>query len=139
KISTPKAGAAPKKKPAKAEPVKAADLKLELADAPQGAPAAVSAKQISKRKQAEAASLDAKTAKRKRQRLILGGVLGVALLGAGGVYGFRRHQANVAKEEQIDEGLAGARKALVADDPNHWQKAASAAKLVIDADDTNGD
>jgi tetratricopeptide (TPR) repeat protein len=79
----------------------------------------------------------AKAAKQKRTRTILAGVLGVALVGAGGGYLWQRHAAQQRKADEIASQLSTARSALTATAANHWQKAATAAKKVVELDAHN--
>ncbi|HSD90476.1 MAG TPA: tetratricopeptide repeat protein, partial [Kofleriaceae bacterium] len=149
KIKTPAKGAAPAKPIAINVPKdgKPGELKLDLAEDPHGAvgaPAAAgskaataaAAKQAAKKAAAEETA-EAKIAKRKRQRIVLGAVLGVAALGAGGFTFYQRHAKAKARAEQIASGIDGARKALRAEPPTHWQTAAAQAQSVIQLDATN--
>ncbi|HTL34059.1 MAG TPA: tetratricopeptide repeat protein [Kofleriaceae bacterium] len=146
KIKSPAKGAAPAKpipitipKDPKAA---AADLKLDLADDPHGAAGAPAAagKAVAKAKKKgptpeEAAELRA--AKRKRSRILLGTVLGLAALGAGGFYMYQRHTKQKERREKIEQGIAGARAALKAEAPSHWANALGQAQQVIEIDKTN--
>jgi tetratricopeptide (TPR) repeat protein len=64
-------------------------------------------------------------------------VLGLAALGAGGFYMYKRHAAQQARAEQIATGIDGARRALAAETPTHWQNAENQAKHVLEIDPTN--
>lgn len=147
KIKTPAKGAAP------ATPItinvpknEKPELKLDLADDPHGgagAPtkkaggtAAVAGKGGSKKKTPEEIAAE-REAKKKRTQIVLGSVLGLAALGAGGFYMYKRHAAQQARAEQISTSLDGARRALVAEAPNHWSNAATQAQKVIEIDPTN--
>ncbi len=75
----------------------------------------------------------------KRNRIVAGVVLGLAVLGGGGFVLYRRQAAAQERDAAIAGQLVMARKALAAEDPNHWQRAAAAASEVIEADPTNGE
>ncbi len=78
-------------------------------------------------------------ARRKRSKIVLGSLLAVGLLGGGGFFFYQRHAAAQERAEQIDSQLAIARKALVADDANHWQRAMGAANQVVELDPSNAE
>jgi predicted Zn-dependent protease len=146
KIKTPAKGGAPAKpipivvpKDPKAA---AADLKLDLADDPHGAAGAPAAAKAGKAKAAkkgptpeEAAEIRA--AKRRRSRILLGSVLGLAALGAGGFFMYQRHTKQKERREKIDSGITGARNALKAEAPGHWTTALGQAQQVIEIDANN--
>jgi tetratricopeptide (TPR) repeat protein len=151
KIKTPAKGAAP----AKPIPIvvpkdprqQAADLKLDLADDPHsaaGAPAAAkggtaAAAAAAKKKAGptpeEAAQLRA--AKKRRTRIVLGAVLGLAALGAGGFFMYQRHEKQKARAEKITAGINASRGALKAEAPTHWNTAVAQAQQVIEIDPSN--
>jgi len=84
--------------------------------------------------QGEAATAPART---RRNALVLGGVLAVGLLGAGGEKLYRRHAAAQERTAAITEQLALARTSYAATDPQHWPRAAAAARRVIALDAAN--
>ncbi len=117
------------------------EMKLDLEDEAERTPEAKATKQAPKRKAAavksgtpwaEDDSPATKAKKAKRTKTILGGVLGLALLGAGGAYMYKRHADAVALEAQITEQLTAARAAIHDLNPNHWQRAATAAGAVLE-------
>ena len=115
------------------------DMSLELEGSGKAMPAAVAqkSKKEAKQKQAEVDAEKA-AANRKRARVVLGALLGVAALGAGGFYFYQRHAKAKERAEMIDEGLRTARASLIAPDANHWLRAASGAQKVLDLDGDNG-
>ena len=72
--------------------------------------------------------------RKKRRNILAGFAVGVALLGSGGFYMYRRHAAAQERADAISESVATARKAMLTDDPNHWQRAAAAASKVLELD-----
>jgi tetratricopeptide (TPR) repeat protein len=78
-----------------------------------------------------------KAARAKRSKIVLGTLLGLSLAGAGGYFFYQRHAKAQARVEEIDTSLNVARKSLVADDANHWTRAAGAANKVIELDEHN--
>lgn len=76
---------------------------------------------------------------KRKTRMALLAVLGVLVLGAGGAFGYRHYAAAQERKEQIADGLAQARRALVATEPGHWQRAANAAKRVLALDESNSE
>ncbi len=89
----------------------------------------------------ERVALDAakKAARAKRSKVILATVVGIAIAGGGGFYLYRRHAAAQERAEQIDSQLTIARKSLVAEDANHWQRAMTAANQVVELDGSNAE
>ncbi len=75
----------------------------------------------------------------QRLKLFGGIALGVLLLGAGAFVLFQKHSAKEERGDQIDEQLGKARSSLAAIDSGHWQRAATAAKAVLELDPTNGE
>ncbi|MBL0218505.1 MAG: tetratricopeptide repeat protein [Myxococcales bacterium] len=80
-----------------------------------------------------------RAAKARRSKILLGSVLGLAIAGGGGFFLYQRHAAAKAREEEIDTQMLTARKALVAEDAGHWQRAMSAASKVIELDSSNSE
>jgi tetratricopeptide (TPR) repeat protein len=116
-------------------PKKDGPLELALADEPHQEQKKQQTKLVPKVGKADLEA--AKAAKQKKTRAILAGVLGVALVGSGGVFFWQRHAAAQHKADEIASQLATARSALTATSPNHWQKAATAAKAVVEIDGHN--
>ena len=77
--------------------------------------------------------------KAKRRKLALAGMLGLALLGGGGFYMYKRHAAQQERADAISEQLGKARKALASDDMGRWQRAASAAGAVLELEPNHGE
>jgi tetratricopeptide (TPR) repeat protein len=125
---SPAAMAAPKKDQA---------LELAIDDVPQAKRTQQQAKLAPKRAAAaEQGAADA-AKKKKKQKTLLAAVLGVALVGSGGVYLFQRHVAAQHRADEIASNLSTARAAIGQAAPNHWQKAATAARKVVELDDHN--
>jgi tetratricopeptide (TPR) repeat protein len=82
---------------------------------------------------------DAETlaARGKRRKRVLAGVLVAAALAGGGGFFYQRHAAAVARATEIADQLQHARSAYTAADAKHWQRAASAARAVIELDPSN--
>ena len=84
--------------------------------------------------------LDAAAAARARARrnqIVLGGLLATVVLGGGGFLLYKRHAATQERATAITEQLDLARASYTASDPQHWQRAAAAARRVIELDDKN--
>jgi tetratricopeptide (TPR) repeat protein len=92
---------------------------------------------LAPRKQKADAEAAAKAGKQKKTKAILAGVLGVALVGSGGAYFWQKHAAAQRRADEIASQLSAARTSLTAAAPNHWQKAATAAKAVVELDSHN--
>jgi tetratricopeptide (TPR) repeat protein len=84
----------------------------------------------------------------RRQRILLGVVLVVVVLGGAGFYVYTQVDAKilgiktqpyVAREEMITQGILATRKFMAADDPGHWDKAAREAQKVIGLDAEQGE
>lgn len=75
----------------------------------------------------------------KRTKILLAAVLGLAVLGGGGFFGYQRYAAAQERREQIALGLTQARRALVASDPGHWQRASNAVKRVLALENGNSE
>ncbi len=68
---------------------------------------------------------------------MLGSLVGVLALGAGGFYVYQRHAAAQAKADEIAHQLDKAEAALHAGDANHWGRAKQAAAQAVELDTTN--
>ncbi|HEY5927067.1 MAG TPA: tetratricopeptide repeat protein, partial [Kofleriaceae bacterium] len=143
KIKTPASGAGSRPLPivVPAKPGAGGELKLDLADDPHdpARTARAAAQRISPKRKAEleADSPEARAAKRRRSRIVLGSLLVVVALGAGGFMFYQRHVAAKAKADEITRQLNSANRWLKAEDPRHWDKAAAAAEEVVKLDATN--
>ncbi len=114
-------------------------LELELEGDVRGTPAAIaSAKKIAKKQQAAEESAGKQAAQRKRSRVVLGALLGVTLVGAGGFYMYQRHAKAQERAEQIEAHIVAARGSLLAADPHHWDTAQGEALAAIELDADNG-
>jgi tetratricopeptide (TPR) repeat protein len=117
-------------------PKKGESLELALEDVPH-ADKKQQAKLAPKRAAKAAEQTAADGAKKKKQQKLLGAVLGVALVGSGGVYLFQRHVAAQHRADEIASKLKTARASIGEAAPNHWQKAAAAARGVVELDSHN--
>jgi tetratricopeptide (TPR) repeat protein len=125
-------GTAPKKDRDKDGP-----LELALEDEPRSTPGQQPKARLQAKQARAEESTAASAAKKKRSQKILAGVLAVAMVGSGGAYFYQRHAATAKKAAEIDQQLTTARASLEAATPNHWQKAATAARAVVDLDPHN--
>jgi tetratricopeptide (TPR) repeat protein len=124
------------------------DLKLDLADDPHakgGAPAVAAAgggaaKQQKAKKVERTPEQIAEDAakKKKRTRVVLASVVGVALLGSGGFYFYKKHTDEQARKDKIAEQIGVARKQLSDAAPQHWQRASAAAQEVLSLSPNDG-
>ncbi|MDX2088546.1 MAG: tetratricopeptide repeat protein, partial [Kofleriaceae bacterium] len=112
------------------------DLSLELEE-PREQPVVAKMRPEKPKVTAEDRAKAAAASKQKR-KILAGAVLGVALLGAGGFYFYKRHAAAQALADEIDGHLSKAKKALAADDDLRWQRAGSAATKVLELEPNNG-
>jgi len=112
------------------------DMALELEEPREKAAAPGTSQHLGPRQKEAPTVNEAILAKqRRRKRNLIGGVaLGIALLGSGGFYMYRRHAAQQERADAISESLTTARKAMNAVDANHWQRAAVAANKVLELD-----
>ncbi|HEX7840740.1 MAG TPA: tetratricopeptide repeat protein, partial [Kofleriaceae bacterium] len=111
---------------------------LELEDAPTGYTPRSTPRPVAQRLPTVKPTSEAVPhARGPRRKLVLVILLVVAVLGGGGFVLYRRHVAAVARDAAISDQLASARAAYASNDAQHWQHAASAARRVVDLDDTN--
>lgn len=75
----------------------------------------------------------------KAKKIIAGTFAGVVALGLGGVTMYKRHAAAQERAVAIGDGINRARRALLAGDLGHWQRAQVAAKQVLATDSKNAD
>ncbi len=132
---------APKPKPA-APPVapvaaKPAELTLETEELRGGK--AAYAENKAERRRLEKAAPAPRPQSSGLARKLLFVVLGLAAAGGGGFYLYQRHEAAEQRAQQIDSELGKARAALSATDPQHWQRAGTAAGVVIGLDAKNAE
>jgi tetratricopeptide (TPR) repeat protein len=123
------------------------EIKLDLADDPHaksGAPAVAAAggaaaKQKAKKVERTPEQIAEETAKKqKRTRVVLASVLGIALLGSGGFYFYKKHTDEQARKDKIAEQIGVARKQLAEAAPQHWQRASAAAQEVLNIAPNDG-
>jgi tetratricopeptide (TPR) repeat protein len=118
------------------------DVELQLADelpGQQKATAAVAARKTAKPKLDEAQQAQLAARRKKRTRIALATTLFVVLGGAGGFMFYQRRVAAQERAERISQQVEKARKAIVAPDAQHWQRAITAAKGALADDATNAD
>ncbi|HEX3762608.1 MAG TPA: tetratricopeptide repeat protein [Kofleriaceae bacterium] len=106
---------------------------LEL-ESPRPGAAPPVARRPSKNEQAAAPAAD----RQPRRRLLIA-LAAVVVLAVGGFVLYRRHVAAEQRHAVIGEQLALAHKAYAATDARHWQRAAAAARQVVELDDANPD
>ncbi len=75
----------------------------------------------------------------KLQRILLGAIVLVLALGAGGYFYFQRYQAQQQRAADIRASLDVARRAMADGNKNSWQRAANAARQVIALDKRNAE
>nr|HEX4316396.1 tetratricopeptide repeat protein [Kofleriaceae bacterium] len=83
----------------------------------------------------KAAPIVDKVAQKKKQRntrIVLGVVLGVVAVGAGGTALYMKHAAAEAKQHDIDDFVANAQAAMNSPSANHWQAAYGQAKQALE-------
>jgi len=130
--ATTRAPAAAAQRPAHAE-----SGQLQLEGAP---PTLAAASPAAQRPGKQAPVLDpvaTASARARRNKLVLGGVLALAVLGGGGFLLYQRHAAAVEREAELTSQLATAREAYAASDARHWQRAGTAAREVVALDPLN--
>jgi len=132
--SQPQPRAANLQVPAAAAPRFDAGPSLELEGA---IPEAEAARAVLKRPHKPPAVVEgaaAPRAKPRRTKLVIGGLALVVALGGGGFVLYQRHVAAQERAAAIAEQLEISRKSYAASDPLHWQRAAAAAKRVLELD-----
>ncbi|MEO8702097.1 MAG: tetratricopeptide repeat protein [Kofleriaceae bacterium] len=82
---------------------------------------------------------EATAAGKNRSRKVLVVMLLLVGLGGGGFMFYRRWAAKQAAAEKIDEELQRARASINANDPGHWDRAAGAARKVLEQDDKHAE
>jgi cytochrome c-type biogenesis protein CcmH/NrfG len=92
-------------------------------------------------KQAPAKPIDPDAARKRAKRVRLMTLIGLfaVALGSFGFYMYRRMAAKRAVESTISDELAKARTALGKSDRGHWDRAAAAARAVLEVDSKNSD
>jgi len=110
---------------------------LELEGAVPGGEAAGPAPVRRPRPAPAADAPDGKVARARRTKLAVGGAVLAVALGAGGLVLYQRHVAAEERADAIAAQLAIARASYAASDPPHWQRAAAAARRVIELDAAN--
>jgi tetratricopeptide (TPR) repeat protein len=122
----------------------AAEIRLDLED-PEGMPAApgliTPARRDAAKKKAAAAEATAETrAKRaKRRKIVLGALVGLALVGSGGGFLYKRYDDKQKRQAEVAEHVAAARKQIHDANATHWTRAASEAGEALALDDHNVD
>ncbi|MBV8760239.1 MAG: tetratricopeptide repeat protein [Deltaproteobacteria bacterium] len=116
---------------------KDAGLELALEEEPHNQVKAKTTQALQPKKQRAEEAAAAAARKKKQTQRVLAGVLGLALVGSGGYYFYQRHAAAARRADELNEKLTVARQSLEAATPNHWTKAATAARAVVDLDAHN--
>src|SRR3569623_258909 len=124
-------------------PKSASEIRLDLEEDP-NRPAAQPGLATPKRrdaakKQAAEVSAEAKQRSAKRRKMVLGAVLGLALVGSGGAFFYKRYTDKKAREEAVAEHVKAARAAIHGDNANHWTRASSEAGEALQSDPKNVD
>jgi predicted Zn-dependent protease len=121
-----------------------AELRLDLEDEPDRAGLTAPARRdAANQKAAEHATAKAKANEvssetkaktAKRNKLLLGAVLGLALVGAGGGFLYKRWDGQKKKAAALAEHITAARTEIHEANPNHWTRAATEASEALALD-----
>ncbi|MEP6864181.1 MAG: tetratricopeptide repeat protein [Deltaproteobacteria bacterium] len=121
----------------------ASEIRLDLEDdgkAPPQQPGLVTPKRRdAAKKQAAGPSAEAKAKSAKLRKILLGAVLGLALVGSGGAFFYKRYADKQARAAEVAEHVKAARAAIHGDNPNHWTRASSEAGEALQRDPKNID
>ena len=115
------------------EAQRGADMALELEEPRHQTP------KLAPKKKDKAPDPQEIAARGKRQKLVLGAVLGLALAGGVGFVVYTRHAAAQERADEMSAELGKARAALVAGDATHWTRALTSAKKVQELDEADPD
>ena len=119
---------------------KSTEMRLDLEDerTPVGGLLTPAKRDAQKKKQSDAqASAESKAKSAKRRKIALGALLGLALVGAGGGYFYKRYTDKKAREAEIQEHVTRARAQIHEANPNHWTTTASEAAKALELDSKN--
>jgi tetratricopeptide (TPR) repeat protein len=89
------------------------------------------------KKQAAEVSTESKEKSAKRRKIVLGAVLGIALVGSGGAFFYKRYTDKQARAAEVAEHVQAARTAIHGDNANHWTRASSEAGEALQRDPKN--
>jgi tetratricopeptide (TPR) repeat protein len=125
-------------------PKSGAEIRLDLEDDGKGTalqqPGLVTPKRRdAAKKQAAEQTAEARAKSAKRRKIVLGAVLGLALVGSGGAFFYKRYADKQAREAEVAEHVKAARAAIHGDNPNHWARASTEAGEALERDPKNLD
>jgi len=114
------------------------EMRLDLEDEPARAGLATPARRDAAKKAATSeVSAETKAKKAKRNKIILGTVLGLALVGSGGGYFYKRWDDKKTKAAAVAEHVTAARAQIHEANPNHWMRASTEANEALELDPKN--
>ena len=125
-------------------PKSASEIRLDLEDdgkaAVQQQPGLVTPKRRdAAKKQAAEHSAETKAKSAKVRKIVLGAVLGIALVGSGGAFVYKRYADKQQRAAEVAEHVKAARAAIHGDNANHWTRASSEAGEALQRDPKNID
>ncbi|MFT3695221.1 MAG: tetratricopeptide repeat protein [Kofleriaceae bacterium] len=131
----------PIEKPTEISPAKsAAEIRLDLeTEKEPGLVTPARRDAAKKRAAAVEATAESKERKAKRRKIVLGAVLGLALVGSGGGYFYKRYTDKKARQAEVAEHVEAAKKQIHDANPKHWSRAASEAGAALDLESGNVD
>jgi len=116
------------------------EMRLDLEDEPARAGLATPARRdAAKKSPVTEVSAETKAKKAKRNKIILGTMLGLALVGSGGGYFYKRWDDKKKKAAAVAEHVTAARAQIHEANPNHWTRASTEANEALDLDPKNID
>ncbi len=116
------------------------EMRLDLEDEPARAGLVTPARRdAAKKSPTTEVSAETKAKKAKRNKIVLGTVLGLALVGSGGGYFYKRWDDKQKKTAAVAEHVSAARAQIHEANPNHWTRAATEANEALELDPKNLD
>jgi tetratricopeptide (TPR) repeat protein len=119
---------------------KSTEMRLDLEDerTPVGGLLTPAKRDAQNKKQSDAqATAESKAKNAKRRKIALGALLGLALVGSGGGYFYKRYTDKKAREAEIQDHVTRARAQIHEANPNHWTTTASEAAKALELDSKN--